>query len=225
MDNVNLASECFKKLSVNKGKTKWCALKIDMAAKAFDRVEWNYLIMVMKCLGFYNHLCQLVYNCLSTSSLSVLVNGVPFGSLVPTRGIRQGDPLWPYLFILASEGLTRMLHHAERNDLISGLKVARTAPSITYLMFADGLLIFSKASLSELGNLLDIPKQYELISGQIINLQKSSCHLPASLSNSSRSSILQFLKMSTMRNGGRYLVCLCFGANKKRFGFNIYVRK
>lgn len=92
--NVLIAYECIHYLRNKKGKTGGCAIKLDMA-KAYNRVEWNYLNAIMLALGFPESWCSLVMKCVSSVSFSVRVNGVFSDSFRPSRGIRQGDPISP----------------------------------------------------------------------------------------------------------------------------------
>ena len=84
--------------------------------------------------------------CVSTVEYRVQINDEETESFKPTRGLRQGDPLSPYLFLLCMEGLTALLAHAEEIGNISGVKVCREAPTITNLLFADDSLILMKAN-------------------------------------------------------------------------------
>jgi hypothetical protein len=86
------------------------------------------------------------------------------------RGLRQGDPLSPYLFILVTEGLTALIHKAvDRGDL-HGIKICRGAPVMSHLLFADDCFLFCRSNLSETNKLMEILKIYEMASGQEINL-------------------------------------------------------
>nr|KYP64364.1 Transposon TX1 uncharacterized [Cajanus cajan] len=112
-DNVLVANEAIHYLRCNNKKTKHeAALKIDIS-KAFDRLSWNYLRCIMERLGFCNKWVSWMMMCITSVHFQVLLNGNRVGSIVPGRGLRQGDPLSPYLFILGMEGLSSLIHKAE----------------------------------------------------------------------------------------------------------------
>ena len=93
------------------------AMKLDMS-KAYDRVEWNFLIKIMEMMGFHSKWIRWIYECVSTVSFSIMVNGEPRGHIVPSRELRQKDPLSPYLFLLCSEGRNGLINHAFREGKI-----------------------------------------------------------------------------------------------------------
>ena len=135
------------------------ALKLDVS-KAYDRVEWPFLQGVMQRLGFPKTWIERVMSCVTATSFSVLMNGRPFGNVLPSRGIRQGDPLSPYLFLLCTEGFTSLLDRAEMGGNLHGVSICRNAPKITNLLFADDSLIFSRASLAEISSTAKILQVY-----------------------------------------------------------------
>ena len=115
-------------------------IKLGMS-KAYDRVEWMFLEKMMTKLGFSEQWVERVMKCVTTVRYRIKVNEEYSDSIVPHRGLRQGDPLSPYLFILCAEGLSSMLQRAEENGKIEGISVCRGAPKIYHLFFADDSLI------------------------------------------------------------------------------------
>ena len=110
------------------------SLKLDMS-KAYDRVEWNFLEAIMRRLGFANRWIDLLMKCVRTVAYSVLIHGRPYGKIIPTRGIQQGDPLSPYFFILCAEGLSSLLQKAEMDRQITGLSITRGGMRINHFVF------------------------------------------------------------------------------------------
>ena len=140
-DNILIAYELTHHiLNRKKGEKGFAAIKLDMS-KAYDRVEWSFLGQMMEKLGFCQRWIQLIMKCVSTVSYRIKVNGALSESFEPERGLRQGDPLSPYLFLLCAEGFSALLAKAEEDGLISGVKICRNAPSISHLLFADDSLI------------------------------------------------------------------------------------
>ena len=121
------------------------ALKLDIS-KAYDRVEWDFLKNIMLRLGFPEVWIDRVMCCVSSSSFSVLINGKTYGNIIPTRGLRQGDPLSPYLFLLCAEGFTALLARAEEEGWLHGVFICRRAPTISHLLFANDSLLFCEAN-------------------------------------------------------------------------------
>ena len=100
-------------------------------------------------MGFDTHWVKLMMACISSVQYRVLLNGQPRGLIIPQRGLRQGDPLSPYLFILCTEALIANIKKAEREKQLTGMKVARVCPSISHLLFVNDSLFFCKAQEAE----------------------------------------------------------------------------
>lgn len=149
------------------------ALKTDMS-KAYDRIEWNFISQVLERLGFHAIWVNWIMQCVSTVSYSYLMNDSVYGEVKPYRGIRQGDPFSPFIFILCSEVLSGLCKKAEREGHLQGVRVARGSPKVSHLLFADDTMFFCLASSTNCENLRLILKEYERASGQMINTTKSS---------------------------------------------------
>jgi hypothetical protein len=147
-DNVLLAYEMIHFLyNKRKGKEGCMALKLDMS-KAYDRVEWDFVEAMLHKLGFAQWYIQLLMKCVRSIKYRIKVNSEYTEEIFPRWGLRQGDPLSPYLFLICAEGFSSLLHHAEMTNSIQGIKVCAEAPSITHLLFADDSLILMKANES-----------------------------------------------------------------------------
>ena len=110
------------------------ALKLHMS-KMYDRVEWQYMEKLMKKMGFGDTWTNLMMQCISKATYSVLINGEPYGHIKSTRGMRQGDPLSPYLFLLCTKGFYGLLKKAEENGDIRDVSICQSAPKLTHLFF------------------------------------------------------------------------------------------
>jgi hypothetical protein len=123
-------------------------LKLDMS-KAYDHVEWVFLEAVMRRLGFDERWIHLVMSCVRSVQYSVVVNGNPMGNIHPTRGIRQGDPIFPYIFIICVEALSSLIYRAMDTSIITGVPTSHCGPHLSHLFFANDSLLFCKANSVE----------------------------------------------------------------------------
>jgi hypothetical protein len=135
----------------------------------------------------------------------VILNGNTVGPIIPGRGLRQGDPLSPYLFIICAEGLSALIRKAEGKGDVHGVKICRNAPIISHLLFADDCFLFFRASDSEAGTMKNILSTYEAASGQAINLQKSEIYCSRNVSPANRNSVSNILGVQQVLGTGKYL--------------------
>jgi hypothetical protein len=163
-DNTILAYEVFHSMKQKKGNGGLMVLKLDME-KAFDFMEWEFLLKILELLGFNSTWIHWIRQCITTSSFSILLDGAPFGKFTPSRGLRQVDPFSPFLFILGTEILSRLIEREESLGLLHGIKMIRMCLPISHLLFADDVIIFSKANACEAGVILKCLSTYSSWSG------------------------------------------------------------
>ncbi|WVZ54295.1 hypothetical protein U9M48_005117 [Paspalum notatum var. saurae] len=217
-DNVLLAYELTHHLlnTRRKGSDGFAAIKLDMS-KAYDRVEWPFLEKIMRKLGFHERWVNLTMKCVSTVSYRIKVNGEYTESFFPQKGLRQGDPLSPYLFILCAEGLSALLLHAEVEGRMQGIKVCSGAPTVNHLFFADDSLILMKAREADAQVLKQILEAYELASGQVINKDKSSILFSPNTTSHIKQSFRSVFSINQEAMNERYLgLPVAVGRSRKK---------
>jgi hypothetical protein len=173
-DNALLAFECLHFMEHGTStNSSFCAYKLDLS-KAYDRVDWHFLESTMQKMGFSHQWIQWIMACVTTVRYSVKFNGTLLEAFSPSRGLRQGDPLSPFLFLFVADGLSALLQREVESSAILPIKVCRGAPGISHLLFADDTLLFFRASVEEATRVQQIVDIYANGTGQLINPTKCS---------------------------------------------------
>lgn len=181
-------------MSKKKDRVGVMAIKIDLE-KAYDRIEWSFIRDTLALFKFLKHLISLIMNCVSSSSIfvlfnrgalisliincvsssliSVLFNGGAVKPFLPSRGIWQGDPLSPYLFILCMEILVSLIIEKCKANLWDPITASRWGIAFSHLFFADDLMLFAKADRKNCMAMRDALDTFCALSGQKINKEKS----------------------------------------------------
>jgi hypothetical protein len=204
-DNIIIAFEALHTMDTRmKGRDGYMALKLDMS-KAYDMVEWGFLEAILHKIGFANRWVQLLMSCVRTVSYSVLINGRPFGNITHSRGLRQGDPLSPYFFILCAEGLSTGINKMERAGGISGLPLIRGGRRLTHLFFANDSLLFCKADTVEWYCIQKVLGDYEKALVQKLNKGKTSLFISRNTEDGIRQEILSVAGINSTQRYEKYL--------------------
>ncbi|KAF7129689.1 hypothetical protein RHSIM_Rhsim10G0093500 [Rhododendron simsii] len=214
-DNVLIAHELTHYIRHKRSGTKGvAAFKLDMA-KAYDRVDWRYLEQVMRQLGFHELWIGWVMECVKTVSFSITVNGEAGESFHPSRGIRQGCPLSPYLFLLCGEGFTALCNDYVSKKLLYGFRINRHCPVVSHLLFADDSVVYCQATERDCAALYNILELYEAASGQKVNKDKSSVFFSPNISPEPRLTLANRVGISMEAKEAKYLGLPVFLGNSK----------
>jgi hypothetical protein len=160
--------------NIKKKNTKSLVLKLDLK-KTFHSIDWEYLRLILLTMGFGVKITDWVMSYVSSANFIVLINGEATKFFKSERGLRQGCPLSPYLFIMIMEGLSLLLSKSIFEHHISGIEVSKFI-NIVHLMFVDDVLLMSKADLTEWIVILDLLQAFCSASGLCINFTKSTTH-------------------------------------------------
>ncbi|KAL0890312.1 hypothetical protein Bca101_014295 [Brassica carinata] len=171
MENVLLATELVKDYHKESISPR-CALQIDIS-KAFDSVQWSFLLNILEALGLPVKFVNWISLCITSASFSVQVNGDLAGYFQSKRGLRQGCSLSPYLFVLCMNVLSRMIDEAAVRGAI-GYHPSCKKLSLTHLCFADDLMIFADGTKKSIEGILRVFEDFDKMSGLKISMEKST---------------------------------------------------
>ena len=171
MDNAIIAQELIYSMSKRNGRIGVMAIKIDLE-NAYDHIEWSFIRDTLALFKFPKHIISLIMNCVSSLSISVLFNGGALKPFLPSRGIRQGDPLSPYLFILCMEILRALIIEKCKANLWDPVPASKGGIAFSYLFFADDLMLFAKVDRRNCMVMRDALDTFCALSGQKIKNEK-----------------------------------------------------
>ncbi|XP_075097852.1 uncharacterized protein LOC142175172 [Nicotiana tabacum] len=176
VENILLTQEIVTDIRLRSKAGPNVILKLDIT-KAYNRISWLFLTKVLRKMGFPERLIGIVFGLVSNNWYSILINGQAHGFFKSSRGIKQGDPVSPTLFILAAEALSRGLNALHTNLYFCGFGMPKWSPKINHLVYADDMIIFSSSDETSLMLIMQVLKAYENASGQLVNKTKSVVYL------------------------------------------------
>lgn len=193
LDNMIIAQEIIHTISGERGQVGYMAIKIDLE-KAYDRLEWHFVRDMLHLYKFPKSLTKLILSCVSTSSISVLLNGAKLESFLPSLGIRQGDHLSLYLFIICMEMMGFLIDLKCKENLWDPIKASRYGPAFSHLFFAYDLVLFAKADMKNCCNVRETLDTFCELS-----------RLKVSFRHEQREEMYDVLGMRSTPNLGKYL--------------------
>lgn len=164
-----------------------------------------FLTTILSKFRFSHKLISLVLRCVSIDSVELLLNGSVFSKLEMKKCLRQGDPLSPFLFIIYSKLLSRLFMKLENEGRIHGIKLDRSSPAITHLMFADDVLVFCRANPNEVKEVFECLNSYCKWTGQKVHIAKSGCFFSKNINGKTKASIKKIFGINELSKDSTYL--------------------
>ncbi|GJY33892.1 cysteine-rich receptor-like protein kinase [Tanacetum coccineum] len=159
---------------IKKSRKRCLIFKVDFE-KAYDCVNWKFLEDIMQQMGFGRKWCGWIRACLESATCSVLVNGSPTKEFALERGIRQGDPLSPFLFLIVAESLNVAMQEVVQGGLFDGVKVGSDGIEVSHLQYADDTIFVGDWNRRNIISLMKLLKCFQMDSGLKVNLKKVLC--------------------------------------------------
>lgn len=203
-DYIFILQELMKRFTNTKGKKGYIAWKIDLS-KACDRLSWRFVLDILREIGLCQQLRELISHCLSTVSYRALVNRETTGSFISCCGLKQGDPLSPYLFVLAMEKFSQIIKVAVDNRNWKEVKASRGGASSSHIFFANDLVLFKEASKSQAFVMRKFLELFCSMSGQQVNYQKSCVYVSPNVTKEVAKELANFCGSPITDCRGKYL--------------------
>lgn len=223
-DNALIAQEIVHHMYKKKGKSGFLMFKIDFE-KAYDRVDWEFLRLTLSDFGFPTTIIQLIMSCVASTTLSLKWNSERLDKFAPNRGIRQGDPMSPYLFLLCMEKLALLIQEKVDANQWQPIKIGTNGPAISHLFFAYDCLLFTRDKASQVRLVKDVLQAFCLASGMKINIQKSQFLPSKNLTQTKVAKLESLLEFKHTYNIGKYLGFPLLSGRVKNSDFSYIVDK
>lgn len=185
MDDAIIAQEIIHSLGKKRGKVGYMALKIDLE-KAYDKIEWSFIKKMLVRINLPTNLIDIIMSCVSTVLTSILVNGEAIDPIFPSKGLRQGDPTSPYLFILCMDYLSQLIEEKCEAKHWHLVKASQNGPAFSHFLFADDLLFFAKAYIQNNLAIREVLDEFCSILRQTISEAKSRVYFSPNVSREMR---------------------------------------
>ncbi|GKA68734.1 hypothetical protein Tco_0768651, partial [Tanacetum coccineum] len=173
-NNILLTQELMHNYHLDRGAPR-CAFKVDIQ-KAYDTVDWDFLKLILGAFGFHHRMVAWIMECVTSTSFSICINGRLHGYFKGKRGLRQGDPMSPYLFTLIMEVLTLMLQRRVRDSEMFTYHRYCSKLELINLCFVDDLFLFAHGDVHSAKVIMDSLEDFKRASGLTPSLPKSMAY-------------------------------------------------
>jgi hypothetical protein len=203
-----------------KGKKGAFAIKVDLS-KAYDKISWEFIWRVLSEIDFLVSLINVIMHSVTSVSTNVKWNGTRSEFFRPRRGIRQGDPISPYLFVLCMDKLSHIILQVVGEEKWKGIRAGRNGTMISHLMFADDLLLFGEANEKQMNCVIDSLNTFCSMSGQEVSQEKTSILFSRNVSRALKNQLLSMSGFRETSDFGKYLGVPLHGRAPKKTRFQL----
>ncbi|XP_073051225.1 uncharacterized protein [Primulina eburnea] len=203
-DNIIVYQEVLHSMRKKSGGRGFMAIKIDLE-KAYDKLSWDFIRHTITEAGFSQDWVRNIMSCIETPRFSILWNGEQLEWIKPGRGIRQGDSISPYIFVLCIERLSHLICQAVENNHWKAIRLSRNGPPLSHLLFADDIVLFAEASNEQLTIIMEILNKFCSCSGETVNFQKSHMFVSKNVNNTMATNLSSTSGIPLTTDLGKYL--------------------
>ena len=203
-DNAIIMQELIHMISRKKGRHGFMEVKIDLE-KAYDKLEWGFIREMLIKKNLPHNIIKLIMSYVSTVSTSIVVNGGASDLILPSRGLRQGDPISPYIFILCMDFLVQLIEEKCSTNKWKPVRANRSGVAFSHRFFANDLILFAKANPKNCGAIREVLDLFCSKSSQSVNGAKSMVYFSPNVDRDSREDFCAILGFQSTPNLGKYL--------------------
>jgi hypothetical protein len=221
-ENIVIAQEMLYNMTKMRSNVGFFVMKVDLS-KAYDRLNWEFIHKVLAEVNLPIEMINVIMNCITSVQSNVLWNGSRSKFFPPYCGVRQGDPMSPYLFVLCMDKLSHLIAEAVEDGQWKPMRAGRNGPLISHLMFADDLLLFSQATDESMMVVMNVLQNFCSMSGQQVNYDKSSIFISRNVSVAKRASLTIQSGLKETTQLGKYLGVPALGKSLRVHDFQYLV--
>jgi hypothetical protein len=187
-------------------------------------MDWSFLEAVLRAFGFNHKVVHLLMQCVCSVQFTLLLNGGIWSNFFPSCGLIQGDPLSPYLFILGSEVILRLLNRKVQQGFLMGVKLGNSAPLISKLCYADDVILLCRARMDDVQSLMSCINTYCAWSGQMVSIEKSGAFYSKGVHTQFQKQVKCLWCLKTLPQSTKYLCVPLFLSHNRKKDFS-YVKE
>jgi hypothetical protein len=221
-ENIVVAQEMIHSMNRTTGKVGYFVIKVDLT-KAYDMLDWCFVMKVLNEIKLPDSIINIIYHAVTSVRTNVKWNGDRANYFRPQRGIRQGDPISPYLFVLCMDKLSHLIMEEVDKGEWKTMRAGRHGPVISHLMFADDLLLFGQATVKQMECVMRTLNLFCSMSGQQVSMEKTSVLFSKNINRSTRQELLNISGFRETMQLGKYLGVPITGKAPKRSDFQYLI--